>query len=592
MNGTAFGLGAAVLECTYSVFVRGTGLPCRPPPAAALASRPRRRAPAASSHDATTSREGEVSYEDYRQPAADQVPLVGRPRGAAWRTLQADGVVWEGQAFLVGGDTDLAARLIVTHRRVVFARGGGIVLDLAREWLRPAPVLQRDGTIQLSITAPGSSLSLEPETMTLRMRDGHPAAGQVIAMLAGSGARRIVPDAISGSDYVRGLLPPLPDARRPIARANQGRLTEPEPVGSDLPLIPSRLDDELPFGSLEFQPPRQTLPPLPSAMSRSLSSQAPPERDRDAVVRPAAPPLAMTRDRAWNLEPAHQPIHQLLPRGTRRRRGWIFRLGGLVVLLGFSALLGADRIPLPASIRPGPTAPTVVATATVGPVAQFIQPTAAAGISSTVTAGSTAFALGLGSQGEPPPTPSAAAVQAATEPPATAAPAATEPPTTAAPAPTEPATVVPATEQPAVAATPGTPAPEAASPAATPDPLTETVEQARRGATLPEYGLTAPDAGEWLVVTLLVTNQSEAEAELAMTDYVLVADGAEITVDTRSTVVASILRLQAAPDAIDSIVSLDPGESVTLPLVYAVPAEATDLSLRDGETVIPIDPDP
>lgn len=521
-----------------------------------------------------------MSYGDYRQPDADHVPLVGRPRGAAWRTLQADGVVWEGQAVLVGGDTDLATRMIVTHRRVVFARGGGIVLDLAREWLRPAPVLHRDGSIQLSITAPGAGYGEQPETITLRMRDGHPAAGQVIAMLAGSGARRIVPEAISGGDYVRGLLPPLPDARRLIARGNQVRLTDPEPAASDLPLIPSRLDDELPFGSLEFQP-RQALPPLPAAMSRSMSSQAPPERDRDPVVRPAPPPLAMTRDRAWNLEPAHQSIHQLLPRGTRRRRGWIFRLGGLVVLLGFSALLGADRIPLPGGIRQVPTAPTVVATATVRPVAQFIQPTTAAGIPSTVTAGSTAFALSLGSQGQPPPTPSGeAAAQAATEPPATAAPAATEP-----------ATVVPTSEQPAVAATPSTPAPAAASPAAATGPLVETVDQARRGATLPEYGLTAPDAGEWVVVSLSITNQGEAEAELTMTDYVLVADGAELTVDTRSTVVASILRLEDAPDAIDSAISLDPGESVTLPLVYTVPAEATDLALRSGETVIEIVPE-
>ena len=519
------------------------------------------------------SREGGVSYGDNHQPATDHVPLVGRPRGAAWRALQADGVVWEGQAFLVGGDTDLATRLIVTHRRVAFARGGGIVLDLAREWLRPAPALQRDGTIQLSITAPGSSFGDEPEKILLRMRDGHPAAGHVIAMLAGSGARRIVPEAISGSDYVRGQLPPLPDLRRSTARGNQVGRSDPEPAAIDLPLLPSRLDDELPFGSLERRPPRQTLPPLPSAMSRSMPTQAAPERDRDPVVRPSAPPLAMTRDRAWNLEPAHQSIHQLLPRGTRRRRNWIFRLGGLVVLLSFSALLGADRIPLPNSIGQAPDVPSVVATATVRPVAQFIQPTAAAGVSST------AFALGLGSPGQPPPapTPSGAAAQTATEPPAT------EPPAT-----TEPATATP--EQPAAAATPGTPAPATAAPATPTGSLVETVDQARRGGTLAEYGLTAPDEGEWLVVTLSVTNQSEEETELAMSDYVVVTDGAEIPVDTRSVVVASILRLADAPDEIDSVISLDPGESVTLPLVYAIPADATDLTLRSGDTDIPLEP--
>ena len=58
------------------------------------------------------------------------VPPVSRPRGAVWRSLQADGVVWEGQVLLVGDDVDLAARMIVTYRRVVFVRGGEVGLEM------------------------------------------------------------------------------------------------------------------------------------------------------------------------------------------------------------------------------------------------------------------------------------------------------------------------------------------------------------------------------------------------------------------------------------------------------------------------------
>nr|MBA3416729.1 hypothetical protein [Chloroflexia bacterium] len=95
---------------------------------------------------------------DLDEPIGSQAttPLVGRPRGAAWRALQADGVVWEGQVFLVGGDVDLAARMIVTHRRLAFARGGEVVLDLGRPWLRPAPYLRRDGSVLVSIVPPGA----------------------------------------------------------------------------------------------------------------------------------------------------------------------------------------------------------------------------------------------------------------------------------------------------------------------------------------------------------------------------------------------------------------------------------------------------
>ena len=86
--------------------------------------------------------EVEMLHRDEEQHRSTRdVPPVGRPRGAAWRSLQADGVVWEGQVVLVGADVDLAARMIVTHRRVAFVRGGEIVLEIPRDWLRPEPVV-------------------------------------------------------------------------------------------------------------------------------------------------------------------------------------------------------------------------------------------------------------------------------------------------------------------------------------------------------------------------------------------------------------------------------------------------------------------
>lgn len=548
-----------------------------------------------------------MSYGDFRQPGGEHVPLVGRPRGAAWRALQADGVVWEGQVFLVGDEADLAARMIVTHRRVSFARGGIIVLDLAREWLRPAPILRRDGTILLSITPPGTSYDVESETIPLRMRDGHPAAGQVIAMLAGSGARRILPDAVSGTDFVRAELPPLPDFRqaKPVPK------TEAEPTLNDFPLLPTRLDDDLPFGSFEFQEPRPRTSSLPSSV---LPPSEPPP-DHDTVVRPTPPPVSSHRDRSWNLEPQ---VRQMMPSRTpRRRRGWVFRIGGLVVLLAFSALLGADRIPLPSidslNFDPSGAGPTATAPST----AQFVPPTTTAGETSTELADTADFALGIGSEGRLVPTPTgnnAPAAQDATEPAATEAPPATEGPAATEPAvigATEPAaepTEAPedtATEEPATTEEPAAAEPTAtteapaattetaatATPAESAGPLQLTVAQANRGATLPEYGLTPPNEGEWLVVMLELTNQTDENVELTLEDFVLTVDGTDLAVDRRSTVVATILRLPGAPDSLTDTVRVEPDEPLTLPLVFQVPVEATDLTLRYGDVELNLSSD-
>src|ERR671911_715061 len=86
---------------------------------------------------------------------------VARPRGATWRSLQSDGIEWEGQVLLVGGEVDLAARLIVPKRRLALVRGGNLALDIPRDWLRPEPRLVAENGVQPSVTpadpTPGGS---------------------------------------------------------------------------------------------------------------------------------------------------------------------------------------------------------------------------------------------------------------------------------------------------------------------------------------------------------------------------------------------------------------------------------------------------
>ena len=90
---------------------------------------------------------------------AEHLPNVGRPKGSTWRHLQDEGIVWEGQVLITGDETDLAALLIVTNMRLAFVRGGTVALEVDRDWLDPAPVLRRTGTVQLWISPPGDPIS-------------------------------------------------------------------------------------------------------------------------------------------------------------------------------------------------------------------------------------------------------------------------------------------------------------------------------------------------------------------------------------------------------------------------------------------------
>jgi len=126
-----------------------------------------------SSLPVTTSRHGES-------------PDVGRPRGSALRSLEAEGITFESQVLIVGGESDLAARLMLTSKRLVLAAGGEIAIEIPREWLRPQPRLIAENGIRIFITPEQAEAGGEAtERISLRARDGRGAAMQLIAALTG-----------------------------------------------------------------------------------------------------------------------------------------------------------------------------------------------------------------------------------------------------------------------------------------------------------------------------------------------------------------------------------------------------------------------
>ncbi|MCC6315110.1 MAG: hypothetical protein IT337_13990 [Thermomicrobiales bacterium] len=542
-------------------------------------------------------------------------PPVSRPRGAAWRALQADGVVWEGQVYLLGADVDLAARLIVTHRGIAFARGGDIVLEAPRAWLRPAPFLRRNGSVVISISAPAARYGAQPDLIAIRMRDGHPAAGHLIAMLAGSGARRIPAD-LDGLGAA--ILPALPSAGR-----------------SGDPFID---DDWAARPSVFHEPPRWADDaPVDLAPAASVPSSSAPrplaassESELEPVVRQPAAPVASGRHRDWNL-----PFGETLaPRGQRRHRwSWALRLTGLLLLLATAAAFGAGRLPVSLdAIGPsiGRPAPTAAPAPTTGAIAD----------DPNVAAAQTAVALGVGGQdgslaathpivlhvpasgdaapsaptAAPPPAviqsasaerwPTPPAPQPAATEPDAAPDAADEQPAAPDAAATEPDAVAPAAA-PAVAETAAveTSAAEAAAPPATDatanttpqmaqppaaEALAYTVRFARGGPSLPAFGLPPTPGVNWMAVIVDVQNTRDAAVEAPVSQFRLsAADGIEAAVDPSSDLAASLAGIDS-PYGPDGVVTLAPGAAQRLVLLFQIDPAASDLMLLAGDRSIPL----
>lgn len=420
-----------------------------------------------------------------------QAPEVRRPRGVAWRALQADGLVWEGQVFLVGADVDLAARLIVTRERLALARGGNVILEAPRGWLRPAPRLLPDGNVMVSITPVSDPSTLgNPETLLLRMREGWGDASHVVTLLGGNRSRR------------RSGAPTDSTRRVPLIPVDPDDPSE-EVSHADVAVTPTAVlatRQDPPWSrSGRGQPPIDV--PVTAAAEGGRAEA--PSRE-PYVPPPPQAPAVQGRYYDWNL-----PSAEVVPsRGSRRRRGWVLRLGGLLTLIlvavavaAFAGghdpddqLLEGPRLTEPAGVGgiAGPATETATA-ATPGSdtVTATVDPAAGPGDDrggSLPAAGNeeTAVALGVGS--DLSPTSTSAPVEAPPVLPTDAVP--TETPASedeaAAPAPTsasaatqegdETATVAatatePPTATPAATATPAeptAPAPTTAPPTATP----------------------------------------------------------------------------------------------------------------------------
>jgi len=102
------------------------------------------------------------------------------------RGLEAEGVVFESQVLIVGGESDLAARLMLTSQRLVLVAGGEIAIDIQREWLRPQPRLIAENGIRVFITPEEAEAGGDQtERISLRARDGRGAAVQIISAVTG-----------------------------------------------------------------------------------------------------------------------------------------------------------------------------------------------------------------------------------------------------------------------------------------------------------------------------------------------------------------------------------------------------------------------
>ncbi|MGH2532095.1 MAG: hypothetical protein ACRDJW_07275 [Thermomicrobiales bacterium] len=286
----------------------------------------------------------------------DQTPIVGRPRGANGRALQAEGIVWEGQVLIAGDGIDLAARLIVTPDRVAFARGGSVALDAPRAWLRPAPAMMPDGSLRFTI-APGDGTA---EELLVVPSEGRRAAARLVSLLAGSelgtparasnGNGWDRPHAEPPRQYERSPTPPFaygeplpePPSMPPARHVSQPL---PERWGTTPDLNTLAVLDPDDFPTLTGRPRRRghDFDPLPPWRSDTPPAEAPTSTTRGAQP-PATFPTApadggIPRHTAWL-----QPIE--LPKPNRRGRvGWAIRLSGLVLLLVAAALFGTGRLP-------------------------------------------------------------------------------------------------------------------------------------------------------------------------------------------------------------------------------------------------------
>ncbi len=255
---------------------------------------------------------------------SDDLPIVGRPRGSAWRQLQAEGLLWEGQILVAGESTDLAALLVVTNERLALIRGGVIALDIRHEWISSPPTLRRTGTVGLQVITPGQRL---PEAITFIVREGRLAAAELVDVLTPQ--ERYEPDFPTWSSSMFLDEEPIIPARP----APYERKHSPAPV-DPLPPFPvyAALDDD------DFPP----IAPAPDPMPDWSGA---PRLAAGATVDPSTNVIPRQND--WNLK----PIDGMDNRDRRNRRAWAMRFAALFLAIAGIAAWQGGMLPEYSSIR-------------------------------------------------------------------------------------------------------------------------------------------------------------------------------------------------------------------------------------------------
>ncbi len=516
----------------------------------------------------------------------DQAPIVGRPRGNAWRVLQADGIEWEGQVYLIGDQIDLATRMIVTKRRIAFIRGGGIALEADRSWLNPMPLISRLGDVTIFVDADGGG---NPDRLRLQFRDGRTEANDLVRLLGGGPER--LPVRRTAPTWERWDNPSFSwlDSNQP---SKQPIETAPIPSTGweayDRPLTTSSsiLDSD------DFPPIAEVLPPASSYQS------AP-------VIEEPIPPVPTSSQSG--LSPVDQPPTRLAPwlvtvdglaikTEKRSRRSMAIRLSGLAILLAAAAAFGYGKFPNPPS-NENLNAPTTAIETTnqdgTDPTATTSDQQASL---PDVSPDKTEVAQGVGGDNgeeiKTSETPTAEPTVAAEEP--------TVAPTEAAevtPTPQEVAQVQATTASTEAAAIPAGPTPpqgpsvekgEIPAQVVVANGFRYTVESAQRSADLSALNLPAVDYGEWVVVVLNAENWTADAAPLKMSDFSLQTTGPNgqiVPLDSGTEMVAQSLGLTPAYGA-SSAALFAGSESHRIALVFLVTPDTEGIQLKAGDQSI------
>lgn len=511
---------------------------------------------------------------------SDDLPIVGRPRGSAWRQLQAEGILWEGQILVAGGETDLAALLVVTNERLSLIRGGAVALDIRHDWLYAPPALRRTGTVGLQVLTPGQRL---PEPLTLIVREGRLAAAELVEVLTPQ--ERYEPEFPTwNSSMFLDEDPIIPARPAPYERKHSPAPVDPLPA---FPMYAALDDDDFP----PIAPPPDPMPDWSGTPRLAAGAGAQP----DANVIP--------RQNDWNLKPLDGMDNKV----RRNRRAWVMRLAAIFLAAAGIAAWQSGLLPDYSTLRdrfersspqiqtiaelpagtPAETPPVVPTQTTLPDATKPAESQVDQGPSSTQSeptyapAEQTAMALGVGGGESAPSEPNMSS--APTEPAATEAPVIAPPAVTKTPQPTLPpagAAQPAATNIPAGNASQLAPVPSAA--------LDFAISDVQVGDSLPDLTLGPLQGEQWVVVTVDVKNAGNDPATLDMSGFKLkTGDGSVLDLDSATGAVATFLGLGQNNGTRDTR-EVGPGERASVVLVFVPPANAGELTLQAGDATIPL----